>query len=513
MKTVCLATVFLALFAVQVAAFDIRFDGHAVLSCTAESDNMARELGDEARAQDLDIWSHSVKAGKPLHIQVPSEKRGFWEKKYGCSSMIEDVQEVIDQQFKHAAMITGLKGVETLVGEGEGAEDWYSQYHRHGEIERKLKELSDTYKEYTKHVPSIGKSHEGRKIPVIHLSGQGFGKKSSELGEGEEAEQKPQIWINGGQHAREWIAPAAVMYMAEQLLKDYHKKPEELGEGTEESARVGEVKKLMDKFEFVIAPVINPDGYEYSHTGNRLWRKNRRKNDDGTYGVDMNRNWDNHWGEGGASTRPSATDYQGPSVASEPEVKACQDYIKGLKHATAGIDFHSYGDLILRSKGWTKHMSHDESLLKKMAGDMKQAISKDRGTQYKSETAAGLYPTTGSTDDWMSEQGKMWGHGWTVELPDSERGGKGFLLPASQIKPASKEIYKGLINFSSSLGTQHDKRMKLGAKEWSAEIRRNTEELKREMKRAQKREMLDEALGTDEISADSSLEDVAMLEN
>ena len=84
MKTVCLATVFLALFAVQakraqstfatirsvltiicmfqVAAFDIRFDGHAVLSCTAESDNMARELGDEARAQDLDIWSHSVKA-------------------------------------------------------------------------------------------------------------------------------------------------------------------------------------------------------------------------------------------------------------------------------------------------------------------------------------------------------------------------------------------------------------------------------------------------------------------
>ena len=108
-------------------------------------------------------------------------------------------------------MITGLKGVETLVGEGEGAEDWYSQYHRcvvsliaccccsalslvlpsHGEIERKLKELSDTYKEYTKvsndhavskcqhgrctspdimlasqHVPSIGKSHEGRKIPV-----------------------------------------------------------------------------------------------------------------------------------------------------------------------------------------------------------------------------------------------------------------------------------------------------------------------------------------------------------
>merc|ERR1719231_1854529 len=159
--------------------------------------------------------------------------------------------------------------------------------------------------------------------------------------------------------------------MTEQLLNDYSAGRElgeslHSGEQTAETERLGKVKKLMDKFEFVVAPVINPDGYEYSFSGNRLWRKNRRKNGDGSYGVDLNRNWDNHWGEGGASKNPAATDYQGPSVASEPEVKACQDYIKKLDHRIAGIDFHSYGDLILRSKGWTKNKSHDESLLRKV---------------------------------------------------------------------------------------------------------------------------------------------------
>jgi len=440
------------------AAFDTRFDGHSVLSCEMQSDEMARELTGAAMSQDLDIWSHSVKAGKALHIQVPDARRQFWESK-GCKPMIEDVQEIIDQQSTHAAMLHGLKGAEVLIGEGEGTDqNWYSQYQRFDEIVRKTKELADNHPGEAKFVKSIGKSVEGRDIPVIHLTGDSA-----------KGEQKPQIWLNGGQHAREWIAPAAVMYMTEHLLKDYKTDPE--------------VKKIMDKFEFVVAPVINPDGYDYSHTGNRLWRKNRRKNADNTYGVDLNRNWGNHWGEGGASTRPSATDYQGTHAASEPEVQACQGYIKKMKHAVAGIDFHSYGNMILRSKGWSKKTDHDESLLAKVAADMKSAISQKRGTQYVSEEAAGLYPTTGSTDDWMSEEGRMWGHGWTIELPDSQGGGKGFLLPASEILPASEEIYAGLKSFAKNMCDQHEERERMGSKEWSAAIRRKTFEMIEEAQR------------------------------
>jgi len=455
---------FILLVATQVAAFDIRFDGHAVLSCELKDEAMAHEIHREANNQELDVWSHSTKVGKKLQVQVPSERREFWEKKYGCQPFIEDVQEIIDQQFSHAAMIRGLQGVEALVGEGEGSQDWYSQYHRFGEIVRRTKELAENHPDIAEFVPSIGKSVEGRHIPVIHITGPPLGQKGPG---GQKAKSsakntgKPQIWMNGGQHAREWIAPAAVMYMTEHLLKGYKSKDPK-------------IKHLLDKFEFVVAPVINPDGYEYSHTGNRLWRKNRRKNADGTYGVDLNRNWDNHWGEGGASTRPSATDYQGPHVASEPEVRACQNYIlKEMKHRVAGIDFHSYGDMILRSKGWTSKASRDESMLRKMGADMRASIKhakKGEHSVYKSEMAAGLYPTTGSTDDWMSEQGKMWGHGWTVELPDSDKGGHGFLLPASQILPASTEVHKGLLSFLGDISKEHDKRERMGAEEWRKEI-------------------------------------------
>merc|ERR1711939_1146648 len=467
---------------VQVGAFDIRFDGHAVLSCEMKTEAMAHDIHSAAKTQELDIWSHSVKVGKAFQVQVPQEKRAMWEQRYGCSPFIEDVQEIIDQQFSHAAMLRGLQGVEELIGESEKADSWYSQYHRYDEIVRKTKQLAADHKDIAKFVPSIGKSVEGRHIPVIHLNGA---KKAN----------KPQIWMNGGQHAREWIAPASVTYMTEKLIKGY-------------KSGDPKVRKLLDKFEFVVAPVINPDGYEYSHTGNRLWRKNRRKNKDGTYGVDLNRNWDNHWGEGGASTTPSATDYQGPSVASEPEVKACQNYImKHMKHRVAGIDFHSYGDMILRSKGWESKPSKDESMLRKMGADMRVAIKNAKHGEhsvYKSELAAGLYPTTGSTDDWMSEQAKMWGHGWTLELPDSDQGGHGFLLPASQIHPASKEVYKGLLSFIGDIATEHDKREEMGVEEWQKEVREESMRMAREeLERADLTEHL-KALGAELESAELS---------
>jgi len=444
------AALFVLLAVVQAhAAFDVRFDGHSVMSCKMKDEEMARELHSAVQEEGLDLWSHSVKVGKEMHVQVPSEKRAFWENKYGCEPFIEDVQEIIDQQFSHAAMLSGLKGVEELIGEAEGSgADFYNKYQRYDDIVKRFKELHENHKGFTKFVPSIGQSVEKRHIPVLHIGH-------------DPNKNKPQIWMNGGQHAREWISPAAVAYMSEQLVKGYKKGDPQ-------------VKKLIDKFEFVVAPVINPDGYEYTFTGNRLWRKNRRKNADGTYGVDLNRNWDNHWGEGGGSKRPAATDYQGPSVASEPEVQACQNYIKGkLKHRVAGMDFHSYGDMILRSKGWTHKTSGDEALLRKMGADMRTAIQKAKGgekSKYTSETAAGLYPTTGSTDDWMSEQGKMWGHGWTVELPDSDKGGHGFLLPAGQILPASKEVYTGFLSFVNDIYKQHEKRERMGAEKWKKEL-------------------------------------------
>lgn len=43
--------------------------------------------------------------------------------------------------------------------------------------------------------------------------------------------------------------------------------------------------------------VTNPDGYVFTHDGDRMWRKTRKPNErSACIGTDPNRNWDFHWG-------------------------------------------------------------------------------------------------------------------------------------------------------------------------------------------------------------------------
>eukprot|EP01051_Picozoa_sp_SAG22_P005594 SAG22_NODE_336_length_12071_cov_10.875125_15_plen_298_part_00 len=117
---------------------------------------------------------------------------------------------------------------------------------------------------------SIGKTWEDRDIPMVSVGGTAPG---SEL-----------IYIQGTMHAREWIAATTALWIARELL----------------TSKDPKVVKLVQKYRWVIIPVANPDGYEFSRTpNNRLWRKNRNPNIDtdgnpakgDCVGVDMNRNW------------------------------------------------------------------------------------------------------------------------------------------------------------------------------------------------------------------------------
>jgi murein tripeptide amidase MpaA len=69
---------------------------------------------------------------------------------------------------------------------------------------------------------------------------------------------KRQIWINGGIHAREWISSHVAMFLIKQLITGYGKDAVST--------------RLLDNYEFVFAPHINPDGYEYSRKVNRMVR-------------------------------------------------------------------------------------------------------------------------------------------------------------------------------------------------------------------------------------------------
>jgi len=269
------------------------------------------------------------------------------------------------------------------------------------------------YKQYTTFIPSIGKSVEGRDIPAVLINVGGHAKK--------------QILFTGGQHAREWIAPATVLYILEQLLSKYD---------TDEK-----VQKILDNVNFAIAPILNPDGYSYTWTKTRLWRKNRRPNAGGSYGVDLNRNWDSHWCTNGASKTPSSDVYCGTAAHSEPEVSSTATWIASLGYCHAFIDFHSYSQLVLRPFGWTEDPAPDEKELKTVGDGMAAAIKAIHGLSYTSEPSYTLYFTTGSIDDWgyEKEYAKLV---YTIELRDNGR--NGFNLPPSQIIPTGEEQWNAV---------------------------------------------------------------------
>jgi len=352
----------------------------------------------------IDVWSNDGLAmvgqldmmvdGKQLHALG---KMGV-----DFEVIIEDVERLVVEERE-----------ELLRNANKDTASFFEAYHNYADIVTYLQNLTSTYSKYATYVPTIGKSIEGRDIPAVYINVGNTAKKK--------------ILFTGGQHAREWIAPATVLYLLEQLLSKY-----------ETDAAV---KRILDNVNFAIAPLLNPDGYAFSWTTTRLWRKNRRPNTGGSYGVDLNRNWDSHWCTNGASRTPSSDTYCGTAPASEPEVKSTSSWIleNGFFHAY--IDFHSYSQLVLRPYGWTNAVPPDETILKTAGDGISAAIRSIHQKSYTSEPAYTLYYTTGSADDWAYELGaaKLV---YTIELRDT--GSYGFNLPANQIIPTGQELWNAI---------------------------------------------------------------------
>ena len=145
-------------------------------------------------------------------------------------------------------------------------------------------------------------------------------------------------------HAREWIATEVVRRELHYFVDNYNKN--------------ADVTNLVNTRELWFMPVANPDGYQYTFDGDRLWRKNLHDNDgDGQItnadGVDLNRNYDINWGydDEGSSSQISSETYRGTEPASEPEVQAHQALIDRMKFKFL-VTYHSYGPLLLYPFGW-----------------------------------------------------------------------------------------------------------------------------------------------------------------
>ena len=250
-----------------------------------------------------------------------------------------------------------------------GILDVGSAYHTYEEVNAEMDSIAALYPSLCM-VDSIGDTHEGRTIYGIKVS--------DNVGT---TEDEPRVLYIGLHHAREIITTEIPLYILFHLVDNYGSDPR--------------ITYLVDNREFWIIPCLNPDGREYvEHIGD--WRKNRRDNGDGTYGVDLNRNYGYMWGydDEGSSPNTSSSTYRGPSAFSEPETQAVRDFCETIQFST-GISYHSHGDLIIYPWGYDYVVNEEADVFQGLADSMASF------NNYFAGPITSLYPANGGTDDWM----------------------------------------------------------------------------------------------------------------
>jgi hypothetical protein len=205
---------------------------------------------------------------------------------------------------------------------------------------------------------------------------------------------------------------------------------------------------LFDKINIHFFPMVNPDGYQYTFRNSRMWRKNRLRNRDGSFGVDLNRNWVHAFGGPGSSNVPSSDIYHGVSPLSEIETKTLFDYIKNNSNIKAGIDYHSFGSYILRPYDFSRTVPKDEKVHQEMGAEIQKAIRDVNGLNFRNIRGAEMYIHSGGLLDTFYETLKI-ERSFCLELR-----GSGFVLDPRFIVPSGEENYSGLLKVMEWVSTK-----------------------------------------------------------
>ena len=299
-------------------------------------------------------------------------------------------------------------------------------YHSAETLEDDLRQLAESRPEIAE-LREIGRSVEERPIWALRI--------------GERRATEHKLLFMGCHHAREWVSVEVPYLLAEHLVKNAGQAP---------------VRDWLQRGEIWVAPMVNPDGHEYSRTRDRLWRKNRRHNADGSIGVDPNRNYGYMWGTRNddiSSQVPSDDTYVGPRAFSEPETRAVRNLV--ARELFRGIiTYHSYSQLILYPWGYTEQPipdAIDRATMIELAERMQQLMRNVHGATYRPLQSSQLYgiPVVGDTTDWT--YGEYAIPSFTIELrPDSPQAG-GFILPPEQIQPTFEENLPAALEFIDRL--------------------------------------------------------------
>ncbi|XP_077301150.1 zinc carboxypeptidase-like [Arctopsyche grandis] len=397
MKELIVLLVFCVLVTTEVQKYD-GFKVYRLSLNTTEQLDFLHTLRDSM--EGLDFWTGLSILSRPVDIMVdPKYEAEFLKtvKDQGIITevFIENVQMLIDKEKVTSNSRSGMS---------------WNSYHSLEDIYSWLDELAKTNPSIT--LINVGSTYEGRQIKGVKVSFNP-GKRS--------------VFIEGGIHAREWITPATVTYLINELLTSKDKS----------------FRSIADGFDWYLFPVTNPDGYAFTHNSSRLWRKTRTPYSN-CFGADPNRNWNAHWGVAGTSDKPCSEVYGGPAGFSELETSSLSKFISTVGPSLdAYLAFHSYGQMLLMPYGHTsQHLDNYDEVLR-IGKAAINGLAKRYNTKYiVGNIAEIIYKASGSSMDWVKMTYKT-PIAFTYELRD--RGSSGFVLPANQIIPNCLEVVDSIV--------------------------------------------------------------------
>ncbi|XP_068623043.1 carboxypeptidase B-like [Battus philenor] len=268
----------------------------------------------------IDIWSYA-NLNRPGMVLVPRSLRSVFEKTVTDAGaqfevQIENIKEAIEEEERLLAAFSQRSNF----SDGRLT---FDKIHRFAEVNAYLDQLAAQYPSVT--VVNAGKSFEGRDIKYLRISTSNF-----------QDNRKPVIMVQSLLHAREWVTLPATLYAIKRLVVEITD------------------RDLVNQIDWIILPIANPDGYEFSHTNSRFWRKNRSTGHmvgNICMGVDLNRNFDFNFGTASSGSACSET-FHGRHAFSEPESAIVRNIVQEYKNRLEMfIDVHSFGSLILYGYG------------------------------------------------------------------------------------------------------------------------------------------------------------------
>jgi len=466
MKAITTAAVGFFLFLAQLEV-NADFSGYKLYQAkpALEEDRELLTQMDDYYPEDLvDFWSYPYDEKETVEFLVHANLTGEIDEILDAHNVsyrvkFQDFQMIIEEQMRHIKD-TQLEFDFRVPGIPDERKDFdLFNYHKLKDIDRYLTVVEKAFPDLVK-VATIGTTYEGRSIKIVTVSNAKAVKKS-----------KPAILMDCGIHAREWVSPAFCLYAIDRLVEE-------------------ERDKLLQSYDFYIIPVANPDGYEYTWNGNRMWRKNRRPSaklllrsarqfwpnqpfpgfggfgGSGTggsnglagypgsnpgskcWGTDPNRNFDINHGTAGSSDNPCQDTYHGDRPFSEAESEAMKTATEQIIASHGGaekvvyVSVHAYSQLWMFPHGHVKSKSPHHYSLNKVANKAVQDLSATHGTKFKvGPIATVIYQAAGSSTDWVhSKMGVK--YAYALELRD--RGQHGFMLPVAQIQPTVQETWAGI---------------------------------------------------------------------